>query len=80
MNSMQKMNKEKKEIIWNIINSFLAGALVMLGSFAAGNITMNSFYFAVIAGLIAAITQFRNYWVFEKKEYCNPKLFNFIKV
>jgi hypothetical protein len=41
----KKLLKEyqKKEIVYNIVNSLLAGALVLLGSFSVGEITMKVF-------------------------------------
>jgi hypothetical protein len=72
-----------KEIQWNLVNSGLAGALVLLGSFSTGNITMQSFSFALIASLAVAVTQFKDYWTKEEEEYrkkCpnRKKLFSFI--
>lgn len=69
--------KNKEEIIYNLINSALAGALVFLGSLSSGKITFEGFGFALIAALIVAITKFKEYWKGEKKEY-TTKLFNFI--
>jgi hypothetical protein len=71
---------QKKEIIYNIVNSLLAGALVLLGSFSVGEITMKGFCFAVLASLAVAVGQFKNYWESEKKEYSqNLKLFAIIR-
>jgi hypothetical protein len=78
----KKLLKEyqKKEIIYNIVNSLLAGALVLLGSFSVGEITMKGFCFAVLASLAVAVGQFKNYWESEKKEYSqNLKLFAIIR-
>ena len=69
--------KEVSEIKWNIINSALAGALVLLGSLSTGELTPNSFLLAVIAGGTVAITKFKNYWEgSNKKGQC--KLFSFL--
>jgi len=68
-----------KEIIWNIVNSLLAGALVLFGAFSTGNITFESFVLAFCAASVVAITQFRDYWSSERPEY-HPKLFSFIKL
>ncbi len=73
------MKFQKKEILWNIINSFLAGGLVFLGALTAGKISWESLGAAVLIGLTAAFVQFKNYWDKEKKEYYAPKLFSFIK-
>jgi hypothetical protein len=71
------IKKNKNEIIWNIINSLLAGALVLFGNFASGEITLNGVCAAIAAFFIVAITQFKNYWDGERGEYTRH-LFNFI--
>jgi hypothetical protein len=70
---------QKKEIIYNVVNSLLAGALVLLGSFSVGEITLKGFCFAALASLAVAVGQFKNYWESEKKEYSNLKLFAIIR-
>ena len=70
---------QKKEILWNITNSALAGVLVLLGALTTGEIDAKSFYIALLAAVIVAISQFKEYWTSEKAEYCTPKLFSFIK-
>jgi hypothetical protein len=72
--------KNRKEIFWNLINSGLAGTLILLGALTTGEITAESFYFALLTAIIVAVTQFKDYWLNEKKEYSSTKLFNFIKV
>ena len=78
---MKKQNnpfkKNKEEIIYNLINSALAGALVFLGSLSTGEITFEGFYFALIGAGIILITKFKNYWDSEKKEY-QKGIFNFL--
>jgi hypothetical protein len=69
--------KNKHEIIYNIVNSLLAGGLVFGGSLADGNITLKGIGVAFIAGFIVLLTKFKSYWDGEKKEY-TQKLFNFI--
>ncbi len=69
------MKSQKKEIIWNIINSLLAGALVFLGALTTGEITAQSIGAAMIASLIVACTQFKRYWETEEKEYQHKKTF-----
>ena len=71
------MNKENREIVWNIINALLAGALVLFGNFASGEITSKGICVAIVAFFIVAITQFKNYWDGEKGEY-STKLFTFV--
>jgi hypothetical protein len=68
---------EKKEIIWNIVNSLLAGALVFFGAFTAGKITLESVLASVATFFIVAIAKFASYWTSEKEEY-TTKLFKFI--
>lgn len=68
-----------KEIIWNIVNSLLAGALVLFGGLAGGDINAQTICAAIFAASMAAVVQFKNYWDAEKPEYCpTTKLFNFI--
>lgn len=71
--------KNKEEIIYNLINSALAGILVFLGSLSSGEITWQGIGFSIIASLIVIITKLKNYWEKEKNEY-TTKLFNFIQV
>lgn len=70
----------KKEIFWNLINSGLAGTLVLLGSLTNGSLTIQGISIAIVASLIVAVTQFKDYWTNEKHEYSNNKLFSFIKL
>ena len=67
-----------KEILWNIVNSLLAGALVFVGAFSSGNISAETLCIAVVAGLSVAIIQFKNYWGKEEAEYSNKTLGTFI--
>ena len=72
------MSPQNKEIIWNIVNSLLAGGLVLVGSLASvQEITIEAFIAAILAFTITFIIQFKNYWDSEKPEYQN-KLFKFI--
>ena len=69
---MAKKNKNKiNEIKWNIVNSALAGCLVLLGGLADGNLSFENFCYALIAGLLVAVTKFRDYW-----NRSNGKMFN----
>jgi hypothetical protein len=68
---------KKKEIIYNLINSGLAGFLVLLGAFSTGNVDMEAFFTAGIAALIVAVSQFKKYWDGEKVHYQN-KIFSFV--
>ena len=66
----------KKEIVWNIVNACLAGGLVFLGGCSTGNISWETIYISFVAGLIAGIIQFKDFWQEEKPK--NKKLFQFI--
>jgi hypothetical protein len=70
--------KNRKEILWNMINSLLAGALVLLGALTDGKITWAGLVLALVAAGIVAVSQFKDYWTKEKKEYCTPKIFKFL--
>jgi hypothetical protein len=72
-----KKNNQKKEIIWNIVNSLLAGGLVFLGGCTSGQLSLNTVIFSLVTGAIAAIIQFKDYWANEKPEYSH-KLFKFL--
>lgn len=71
------MNNNKKEIIWNLVNSGLAGALVFAGACVSGQITYNAVITAFFAGFVVAVTKFKDYWAKEKKEYSH-NMFNFL--
>lgn len=70
------MKSQKKEIIYHVINSCMAGSLVFLGSITSGNITMQGLGAAIVASLIVAFTKFKHYWTTQEKEY-KYSLFNF---
>ena len=74
----KKKISQKQEIIWNLINSGLAGVLVLLGSFTSGNITKEGVCVAVATSLVVAFSQFKDYWNSEKAEYSH-RAFSFIK-
>jgi len=70
--------KQRNEIMWNIINSVLAGSLVLLGSLTAGSFTLNGILASILAGSIVAVSKFKNYWDGEKGEY-STKAFTFVQ-
>jgi len=76
-NKKTPLKDNRNEIIYNLINSGIAGALVFAGSLAAGSITLQGICAAVGASLVVALTKFREYWASEKKEYITS-IFNFI--
>jgi hypothetical protein len=69
---------QKKEILYNLVNAGLAGVLVLLGSLANGNITVQGISIAVVASLIVIATKFKEYWDGEASEYTS-KLFSFVR-
>ena len=79
---LRKMSKKRKsqgkEIMYHLINSVLAGSLVMLGSFTtAQEITHEAIFFAFLASAIVAVSRFKEYWDGEATEY-STKLFKFL--
>ena len=72
------MSPKKKEILWNLVNSCLAGGLVLLGSLANGDLTMKGITAALIAAGIVVVTKFKHYWDLEEKEYSTNRVFNFL--
>lgn len=76
---MAKKNSQKKEIFYNIINSLLAGSLVLFGACSTGNpITWSSLGLAFAAASVTAISQFKKYWESQAGEYSSTKLLSFI--
>jgi hypothetical protein len=71
-----------KEIVWNIVNSLLAGTLVFLGGCAAGAISWRVIGAAGLAAAVVAVTKFSEYWKKEEHEYSDDKikLFTFVPV
>lgn len=72
--------KEMKEIKWNIVNSALAGALVLLGSMTSGEFTTRGVCVAFLSAILVAVIKFKSYWEKEEDEYkCKPvKVFAFM--
>lgn len=67
-----------KVIVWNIVNSLLAGGLVFLGACTTGEITADSILAALIAAGIVSFTQFKDFWAKEEKDLCKPLAMNFL--
>lgn len=78
--SKNKKLFQTREILWNIINAGLCGALVLLGALTKGGISAESFCIALVTALIVAITQFKEYWASEEKEYRSKKCYGFMKL
>ena len=75
-----KKNNQKSEIIWNIVNSLMAGGLVFLGGLSSGNLRWGTITAALIASAVVALTKFSDYWKSEETEYKSgrPPIFTFI--
>ena len=77
------LQQNRQEIYYNLINSFLAGGLVFLGSLTAG-FSWDGVCMGFIAGGVVAVTKFKDYWTTQEGEYKHkPKnkalsLFTFI--
>jgi hypothetical protein len=71
--------ENRSEILWNVINSILAGGLVMLGALTAGDINKTAISIALITGAAVAISKFKEYWATQLPEYQSKatKAFNF---
>lgn len=65
-----------KQIIWNIVNSLLAGGLVFFGACSTGEITTNSILASLFAAGVVAITKFKEFWSKQEGTYNN--LFSFV--
>jgi hypothetical protein len=68
---MSALKQNKDEIIYNIINSFIAGALVFLGSVTATNFnfTIQGFLISFSVAGVVALTKFKDYWATQEGEY-----------
>lgn len=69
----KKIKSQRREIVWNVVNSLLAGALVMLGACSSGNFSGEALLLAFFAAAIVAVSQFKDYWKKEESEYTTPK-------
>jgi len=74
----KKKLEQQKEIVWNIVNSLLAGSLVFFGSLVNG-FSWEGLGFAFATSMITAIVKFQDYWKAEQSEY-SKKLLNFVGV
>jgi hypothetical protein len=73
-----KKATQKKEIIWNIINSLLAGTISFLSALiAAGELNWKVIMVSLITSALVMCVRFKNYWDGEQKEY-QQKIFKFI--
>jgi len=53
--------KNKYEIMYNLINCFIAGALVFLGSLSSGSLTKTSILFTIVAFALTFLVKFQKY-------------------
>jgi len=75
-----------KEILWNIVNSLLAGVISFGSAMVAtgGQLTSAVICVSSFTALTVAIIKFAEYWKNEEKEYMDEnsrkhnKIFNFI--
>jgi len=71
--------KNKHEIMYNLVNCFIAGGLVFVGSLASGGFTKAGALVSLSAFAVAFLTKFQKYWKSQENEY-TTNLFNFIQV
>lgn len=74
----QPFNKNKYEIMYNLVNSGIAGVLVFLGAFTNGGITKEALLTSIVASLMVAVVQFRDYWAKEESEYSSKRFLKFL--
>lgn len=67
----------KDEIKYNLINSAIAGGLVALGGIVSAGLSWETLGAGLIAGLLAALIKFKDYWSSQKSEY-SRKLITFV--
>jgi len=68
---------KKEMVVWHLINSGLAGALVFAGAFVNGGLTSQGVVAALSASLIVALTKFKEFWSSQEGTY-KPAMFHFI--
>jgi len=78
MENNNPFKKNKHEIFYKIINSALAGMLVLLGSLTNMQLTFRGVLMAFIASCIVFVIKFKEYWDGEAGEY-SSKLFSFVR-
>lgn len=77
MTEKNPFKENKNEILYNLINAFIAGALVFVGACTTGKVGLESVFIAFMASLIVILTKFKEYWDGQKNEYLS-KTFTFI--
>jgi len=72
------IKKNRNEIIWNIINALLVGAISFFSALvAAGQLNWKVVGVSVITAALVVCVKFKNYWDGEQKEY-SKKLFKLV--
>lgn len=62
--------ENKREILWVVINAFLAGCLVFIGAFIDGGLSRTDLIASFGAAAILFLTKISDYWKSEEGEYC----------
>jgi hypothetical protein len=74
----ETLKKNRDEIIWNIVNAALAGAISFLSALiAAGEMNWKVVMVSLITSALVVCIKFKNYWNGEKKEY-EKMIFKFL--
>jgi hypothetical protein len=70
--------KNKSEILYMLIDSFIAGGLVFFGAFVSNGFTQAGFITAICTSGTVAFLKMQNYFKSNEKKYMNmTKIFNF---
>ena len=77
MTKKNTFQKNKDEIIWNLINCGLSGVLVFAGAISDGTIGHKGWLAVSAVTLIAVVVKFQKYWTSQENEY-TKKVLNFI--
>jgi hypothetical protein len=67
-----------RKVFWNLINSLIAGSLVIIGSLTDGEVTSKGLMIAIVAGTAIFLSQFRDFWAKEEQEFTAMPMFKFI--
>lgn len=66
---LNPFKKNRYEIYYQVVNSALAGVLVLIGSLANGQITSAGVMSAILAFCLIFFTKFSHYWKTQQKEF-----------
>ena len=69
--------KNKHEIIYNLINSAIAGGMVFVGALADGKVSGPELLASLGAAGVVALIKFKDYWAGQKGEYAS-NLFSWV--